>query len=374
MEVPNLERPCNRHLDNREFEALARPSARRVSSSSFLASAIRDAEKHAQACSDCHRKLEKYRQVLQGLSELSVRGFRASADSCATADTVDWHEVASGLWPEFKARQLIVHAATCGHCGPLLRAATNVTADPTPQEEQFLASIEPPSRLPFHRRPQPSFARQAFLWKSILQWRIAVPAFGLVLMLATFLTINLSSSGPLAGSRFAQFAVSTHRRHFQGGLALDVNADSQQVLNAWFKDNVPFPLTLPESPSLQDENRPYRLNGARLVRFRAKTAAFVAYQADAGAVSLMVAPDSIAVAAGGIEVPFKKVSFHYRNVEGYKVVTWSAHGLTYALVSQEGNRTQQSCMVCHSAMRDRDLTKTPAPLPETRNAGSHLWQ
>jgi anti-sigma factor RsiW len=255
-----------------------------------------------------------------------------------------------------------------------LRAATNVNADPTPQEEQFLDSLDPPRRPTLRRVAQPSFARQPFLWKSILQWRVAVPAFGLLLMLAAFLAINISPSGPLAGSRFAQFAVATHRQHFQGALALDVLANSQQVLNEWFKDNVPFSLHLPASPPLPDENSPYRLNGARLVRFRAKSAAFVAYQADAGAISLMVAPNSVAVAAGGVEVPFKKVRFHYRNVEGYKVVTWSAQGLTYALVSQEGNRTQKSCMVCHAAMRDRDLTNTPAPLPENAGTSSGLWQ
>ena len=49
-------------------------------------------------------------------------------------------------------------------------------------------------------------------------------------------------------------------------------------------------------------------------------------------------------------------------VDGYKVVTWSLHGLTYALVSEEGNDTQKSCMVCHSAMRDRDLNHTSTPL------------
>jgi hypothetical protein len=38
------------------------------------------------------------------------------------------------------------------------------------------------------------------------------------------------------------------------------------------------------------------------------------------------------------------------------------NGLTYALVSEEGNDTQKSCMVCHSAMRDRDLSHTPTPL------------
>jgi hypothetical protein len=71
--------------------------------------------------------------------------------------------------------------------------------------------------------------------------------------------------------------------------------------------------------------------------------------------------DSVAVASGGVQVDFKKVSFHYATVQGYKVVTWSMHGLTYALVSQETNSTQGACMVCHSAMRDRDLSHIPAP-------------
>ena len=86
-----------------------------------------------------------------------------------------------------------------------------------------------------------------------------------------------------------------------------------------------------------------------------------------GPVSLMVVPDSVAVASGGVEAHYTKVNFHYSMVEGYKVVTWSVHGLTYALVSREGNTTQRSCMVCHSAMGDRDLSKTPTPLRDEGN-------
>ena len=89
----------------------------------------------------------------------------------------------------------------------------------------------------------------------------------------------------------------------------------------------------------------------------------------------MVAPASVAVASGGIEVGFEKVTFHYATVRGYKVVTWSQHGLTYALVSQEGNNSQRSCMVCHSAMRDRDLSHTPTPLLHSENfAGLAITQ
>lgn len=167
---------------------------------------------------------------------------------------------------------------------------------------------------------------------------------------------------PLAGLKFAEFAAVIHRQHAQGNLVLDVLSDSQQTLNEWLKAKLPFPLALPASPIAAGEERTYRLEGARLVQVGGKSAVYIAYQMATGPVSLIVAPDSVAVASGGVKVNFKKVSFHYRTVEGYKVVTWSLGGRTYALVSQEGNSTQQSCMVCHSPMRDRDLSRTPTPL------------
>ena len=173
---------------------------------------------------------------------------------------------------------------------------------------------------------------------------------------------------------FADFAVRTHRQHAEGSLALDVRSDSQQVLNEWFKKKSPFPLELPASPAAPGEERPYRLEGARLMEVGGKSAAFIAYQMQTGPVSLIVAPDSVVVASGGVAADYRKVSFHYRTVEGYKVVTWSLHGQTYALVSQEGNSTQRSCMVCHSAMRDRDLTHTPAPLGASGEAVQPVLQ
>jgi len=197
--------------------------------------------------------------------------------------------------------------------------------------------------------------------------RWLVPAAALVVVFGVLASLPWSSPASLSGPRYAEFAVKTHRQHAQGSLALDVRSDSLQALNDWFKEKLQFSLTLPASPAAPGEDRPYRLEGARLVQVGGKTAAFVAYQMPTAQMptakaSLMVAPDSVAVASGGVEVDFKKVSFHYSMVDGYKVVTWSLHGLTYALVSEEGNDTQKSCMVCHSAMRDRDLSHTPTPL------------
>jgi anti-sigma factor RsiW len=187
------------------------------------------------------------------------------------------------------------------------------------------------------------------------------------------------SPAPLSGPKFAELAVRTHRQHAQGKLALDIRSDSQQTLNEWFSAKSDLHLALPTAPAAPGEERPYRVEGARLVQVTGKTAAFIAYQAETSkpetaAASLMIAPESVAVASGGVVLDFKKVSFHYATVEGYKVVTWSLHGLTYALVSQEGNRTQRSCMVCHSAMGDRDLTHIPTPLRDGGNAIEPVWQ
>ena len=86
--------------------------------------------------------------------------------------------------------------------------------------------------------------------------------------------------------------MSTHRQHVQGRLALDVHSDSQQTLNEWFKAKSPFSLALPASPAAPGEERPYRLEGARLVSVGGKNAAYIAYRMQTGPASLMAAPYS----------------------------------------------------------------------------------
>lgn len=317
---------------------------------------VREAERHVMSCRDCSGKVSAYRQLVNRSSNVVVSEAAPPRIDCPIDKDVDWHEVAAGLWPELKAKRLIMHAALCDHCGPLLRAATSVDDDPTPREEKLLAELKAPSRpdLTPQRVPAASSPRRFIRW--------LVPALALMLIVFVVSTRPPSSTAPLSGQKFAEFAVNVHRQHAQGDLALDLHSDSQQTLNEWFKAKLPFPLDLPASPAVPGEERPYRLQGARLVPAGGKTAVYIAYQMQSGPVSLTVAPDSVAVASGGVENNFKKVTFHYRTIEGYKVVTWSLHGNTYALVSQEGNSTQRSCMVCHSAMRDRDLSQTPTPL------------
>src|SRR6266581_6529969 len=106
---------------------------------------IREAERHVRSCVDCSRSVSKYRQLVNRLSTAVSEIVPPGAD-CPIDEDVDWHEVAAGLWPELKTKQLIMHAALCDHCGPLLRAAASVDDDATPQEELLLAQLKAPSQ------------------------------------------------------------------------------------------------------------------------------------------------------------------------------------------------------------------------------------
>jgi anti-sigma factor RsiW len=370
-------RPFDRHIDNQELNALVpSPSERGRELQRLSPGAVRDIKRHVESCADCGRKVSLYRQLVNRFSNVAVSKAAPPGVGCRNDEDVDWHEVTAGLWPELKAKQLIMHAALCDHCGPLLRAATSVDDDPTPEEQKLLAQLKTPSRpmVKASQEPTPPDPGSPPVWRQFLRWKIFVPAVALMVIIGVLVTRPPSSLTPLSGPEFAEFAVSTHRQHVQGSLALDVHSDSQQTLNEWFKAKSPFSLALPASPAAPGEERPYRLEGARLVSVGGKNAAYIAYRMQTGPASLIVTPDSVAGASGGVEVDFKKVSFHYRMVEDYKVVTWSQHGLTYALVSREGNRTQRSCMVCHSAMRDRDLSQTPTPLRDQGSAVGSVRQ
>jgi hypothetical protein len=363
-----LGRPLDKHLDNRELDALVPSSDETGQEMAELSpSAVRDAQRHADSCVECGKRVAKYRQLLNRRS-LAVVSDAAPGTDCPILGDHDWREVAAGLWPESKATQLIAHAALCEHCGPLLRRAVSVNdlGEAAARVQKDCGRAVPATRgvlaLPSH-------------W---VLTRLVAPVV-LVLIVGLLVTMPRSSPTSFSGAKFSEFAVDTHRRHAQGKLALALRSGSEPDVNRWLRAKAPFSVALPASPIETGQERPYALEGAQLVRVGGKAVAYIAYQVKMPtlktvAASLIVAPDSIAVASGGIQVDFKKVSFHYATVDGYKVVTWSVHGLTYALVSEEGNGTQRSCMVCHSAMKDRDLSQTPAPSRPQANVPRPLWQ
>ena len=354
-------RPLDSHINNEELHALvhARSEAGREEDV-FSTARVRESAAHVRSCSECNSKVREYWLLVNTIppSKLALPRIDCPED-------VDWYEVAAGLWPESKATQLMMHAALCDHCGPLLRTATRLDHDPTLQEEKLLSQLKAPSRpdawpLGAWRSPFGQFMK--FL----------IPAMALTLIAVVLGRQPSPVSAPLAGPQFAKFAVGAHRMHEQGSLALDIRSDSQQMVNEWLKAKSQLSLVLPVSLAAAGETNPYRLDGARLLQVRNKSGVLISYQPQTtylrtadlrtDEVSLIVVPDSTAIASAGVEANFNKLTFHYANVDQYRVVTWSQHGLTYALVSQEGTNTQRSCMICHSAMKDRDLSQTPTPL------------
>jgi hypothetical protein len=71
-------------------------------------------------------------------------------------------------------------------------------------------------------------------------------------------------------------------------------------------------------------------------------------------ISLLVAPNKAAEAYGGEEIRSGGLTFHYHTKAGFNVITWSTHGLTYALVSELHTSARQSCLVCHQNMADKN--------------------
>src|SRR6266513_2345195 len=176
MGVQNVGRPLDKHVDETELNALV-PSLSETGEQlqESSAEALREAERHVQSCSECRRKISIYRQLVNRLSNVVVSEAALAGADCPKDEDVDWHEVAAGLWPELKAKQLIMHAALCDHCGPLLRAATSVDDDATPQEQKLLAQLKGPSRPDLVHPPvlpQPPASRT--IPRNFMRWLIPV--------------------------------------------------------------------------------------------------------------------------------------------------------------------------------------------------------
>jgi hypothetical protein len=116
---------------------------------------------------------------------------------------------------------------------------------------------------------------------------------------------------------------------------------------------VPFEFRLPRADSTPLSTPVYWLTGASLVNYKGSPAALVTYETQKEKISLLVDSSKFAVVAGGDEIRFGNLIFHYHNISGFRVITWSNHGLSYALVSLVSGPARASCLVCHQNMADR---------------------
>jgi anti-sigma factor RsiW len=182
------------------------------------------------------------------------------------------------------------------------------------------------------------------------RWPILVAAILLVAALLPLPGIVRQASA----NSYVEAAVAAHRSSLNGSLPLEIKSESPSMVTAWFAGKVPFHFRLPEAAEKVGPEQVYRLTGGRLVNYKDGYAALISYQMLQQTISLLVASSKSAVAAGGEQVPSGGIVFHYSKRAGFAVITWSTHGLTYALVSSLPGSGRQSCMVCHQNMANGD--------------------
>jgi mycothiol system anti-sigma-R factor len=180
----------------------------------------------------------------------------------------------------------------------------------------------------------------------------ALAAMALVFMLGMVFIPTIARHARAA--TYVEAALTTHRSYLDGKLPLEIESDSPEAVTAWFAGKVPFDFRLPMSQASPNGEPAYRQVGARLVNYRGGYAALVAYAMKNERISLLVASDKAAEAYGGEEIRSRGLTFHYHTKVGFNVITWSTHGLTYALVSELHTSARQSCLVCHQNMADKN--------------------
>ena len=185
-------------------------------------------------------------------------------------------------------------------------------------------------------------------------WVLAAAAVVLTLCLAFVPDIVRN----VHAANYVETAVAAHRNYLSGRLPSGLQSNSPEAVTAWFAGEVPFDFRLPKSESALGKNPAYRLTGAALVNYKGSPAAVVMYETQNDKISLLVDSSSSAVVAGGDEVRFGNLTFHYHNDAGFRVITWTNHGLSYALVSSVSGSARTSCLVCHQNMADDGNFKT----------------
>jgi anti-sigma factor RsiW len=155
-------------------------------------------------------------------------------------------------------------------------------------------------------------------------------------------------------AEYVETAVSTHKAFVGGSLPLEVASDSPGEVVAWFDGKIPFHLQLTDPQLVSNGKSAYRLSGARLVSIRNGKAAWIAYRSQGEIVSLLVCSGKTATAASGDELRSGGLIFHYISKRGFNIITWTNHGLTYALVSSPHGSAQHSCLVCHQNLAGQD--------------------
>jgi mycothiol system anti-sigma-R factor len=182
--------------------------------------------------------------------------------------------------------------------------------------------------------------------------RVAFAAAILIVAVSLFLIPAFLKQSNAAS--YIETAIAAHLGVLNGSLPLEIQSESPSVITGWFTGKVPFTFRLPNSADDMEHQKVYRLTGGRLVDYKGGYVALIAYQMRQEKISLLVSSSRSAVAAGGEEIASGGLIFHYSRKATFNIITWSNHGLTYALVSSFAGSGRLSCMVCHQDMPTGD--------------------
>ena len=212
-----MTRPFDKHLDSDELNSLVSLREASVSGSEQVSEpSLRDAQRHVESCQGCSRKLRRHQFVHSEILRMRVPNPSPPTPQCV--GDIERLEAAAGLLPEAKTKELMKHAAQCGHCGPLLKKVAEALVDEaTPSEEALLASLQ--STRPEWRKNMVATLRDSVgqgqqkrpWWRAMLAWPTPAYAFAGIAAIAIVAWISvLRLHTPSAEQLLAQ-AYSEHR-------------------------------------------------------------------------------------------------------------------------------------------------------------------
>jgi mycothiol system anti-sigma-R factor len=288
-----------------------------------------------KGCDDYSETIQLY--LDRELSGRDLEDFQAHLEEC------------EACWGELEAQErlsvLLRRSRPLYSAPDALRARVMQTAESFPPTAN-LPAVRLSKRFPtILAWPLQIAGRGAHSWRALAATSFLVAA-GLLLLPGIMQRSRANS--------YIAAAIAAHRSLLNGSLPLEIQSESPSVVTAWFAGKVPFTFRLPSSAGESEHQQVYQLTGGRLVNYKSGYAALIAYQMQRQKISLLVSSTSSAVAAGGEEILSSGIVFHYRKQASFNVITWSNHGLTYALISSLPGSGRQSCLVCHQNMADGD--------------------
>ena len=270
-----------------------------------------------------------------------------------------------------KLEEFQAHLAGCSHCrqrlmeelelSSLLRETRPLYQAPEALRARVAAVVARQGSRP---SPAADRSRKTRTQNWTRRWREAIdtafdwkPLTAMVAVLVLSLLFIPGAVERVRANDYVEAAAEIHRSYLAGALPLQCRSQSPDVVSAWFAGKTSFHFQLPAPQTVPNGKAVYWLTGARLVTYQGSPAALVAYETSSEKISLLVASSNSAVVAGGDEVRSGDITFHYRIGANSTVITWTNHGLAYALVSPLTGSPQHSCLVCHQSMPDHNLFK-----------------